>query len=331
MRGLRTSAWILALLFAFLPIAQAKVIYAYVANLESGTVSVINTSTNKVVKTIPVGIRAFCLAINRAASFVYVASYNPNTGKSKISVISTSSNSVVATFPSVEASYIAFSLSGKTAYMTTVSGGYYVYVLNTVTKKYMVPIKVQNGASALAVTPDGKFLYVVNSVSGTVSVISLATNNVVTNIALLNLQGSPSEEIAISPDGSTAYVTFYNFVNPSGPSGVQVIETATNTVVNTINVPDSPGSAKVSPDGRWLYVPQNGLGSVAVIDTSTQTVTNTIPVYAFSPSEVAFTPNGAFAYVVDTSGVSVINTATQIETGQIYLAYSVGIAVMGTW
>jgi hypothetical protein len=46
MRALRTSAWILALLFAFLPIAQAKHIYAYVANSESGTVSVINTSKN---------------------------------------------------------------------------------------------------------------------------------------------------------------------------------------------------------------------------------------------------------------------------------------------
>lgn len=329
MRALRTSVWILALLFAFLPIAQAKVIYAYVANNESGTVSVINTSTNKVVKTIPVGIRAFCLAINRAASFVYVATYNPNTGKSKISVISTSSNSVVASFPSVETSHIAFALNGKTAYMTT--DGDYVYVLNTVTKKFIAPIQVQTGAFGLAVTPDGKFLYVVNAVSGTVSVISLATNKVVTNIALLNLQGSSPEEIAISPDGSTAYVTFYNFVNQSGASGVQVIETATNTVVNTVNVADIPVSARVSPDGRWLYVPQYGLGSVAVIDTSTQTVTNTIPVHEFSPTYVAFTPNGAFAYVVDSGGVSVIDTATQTETGQIYLAYSIGIAVMGTW
>jgi YVTN family beta-propeller protein len=110
-----------------------------------------------------------------------------------------------------------------------------------------------------------------------------------------------------------------------------VIATATNTVVNTINVPDLPFSARVSPDGRWLYVPQVGLGSVAVIDTSTQTVTNTIPVHEFSPAYVAFTPNGAFAYVVDSGGVSVINTATQTETGQIYLDYSIGIAVMGTW
>lgn len=68
-----------------------------------------------------------------------------------------------------------------------------------------------------------------------------------------------------------------------------------------------------------------------MIDTSTQTVTNTIPVYAFSPTHVAFTPNGAFAYVVDNGGVSVINTATQTETGQIHVNYSIGIAVMGTW
>jgi YVTN family beta-propeller protein len=326
MRALRTSAWILTLLFALLPIAQARVIYAYVANNESGTVSVINTGTNKVVKTIPVDIRLSCLAINRAASFVYVASFDPYNGKAKISVISTSSNSVVAMFPSVGASHIAFALNGKTAYMT--SGGDYVFVLNTVTGKYMAPIKVLGATGGLAVTPNGKFLYVVSGLG--ISVISLATNKVVTNIALLNLQGSYPTEIAISPDGSTAYVTFYNWAHVNWPSGVQVIATSSNTVVNTINVPDEPASARVSPDGRWLYVTQYGLTSVAVIDTSTQSVTNTIPVQ-FSPSDVAFTPNGGFAYVVDSAGVSVINTATQIETGQVYLAYSIGIAVMGTW
>jgi YVTN family beta-propeller protein len=329
MPALRTSVWILTLLFAFLPIAQAKVIYAYVGNnpANSGTVSVINTSTNKVVKTIPVDIRIVCLAINRAASFVYVASYNPNTAKYKISVISTSSNSVVATIPSLLATHIAFALNGKTAYIAT--GGYDVEVLNTVTGKYMAPIKLQGGTSGLAVTPNGKFLYVVNGLG--VSVISLATNKVVTNITLLNLQGSYPTEIAISPDGSTAYVTFYNWVHVNWPSGVQVIATSSNTVVNTINVPAEPASARVSPDGRWLYVPQYGLTSVAVIDTSTQTVTNNIPVSGFSPADVAFTPNGAFAYVLDTGGVSVINTAKQTETGLIFVAYPKGIAVMGTW
>jgi YVTN family beta-propeller protein len=327
MRALRTSAWILALLFAFLSIAQATVIYAYVANNETGTVSVINTSTNKVVKTIPVGIRLFCLAINPAGSLVYVVSFNPYNASSKISLISTSSNSVVTTFGAVGTRNIAFSLNGKAAYMTT--DGYYVYVLNTVTKKYMTPIQVQSGATGLAVTPNGKFLYVVNSVSGTVSVISLATNKVVTNIALLNLQSSLPSEIAMSPDGSTAYVTFYNPINLSGASGIQVIATASNTVVNSIYVSDAL-SATVSPDGRWLYAGRYG-GPLTVIDTITQTVTNTIPVVA-APAGVAFTPDGAFAYVTNTTGdVPVIDTATQTWTGSIYLGhnfYPISIAVM---
>jgi YVTN family beta-propeller protein len=270
MRALRTSVWILALLFAFLPIAQARVIYAYVANNETGTVSVINTSTNKVVKTIPVGIRLFCLAINPAGSLVYVVSFDPYNGSSKFSLISTSSNSVLATFGAVGTRNIAFSLNGRTAYMTETDGGDYVFVLNTKTRKYTAPIQVQSGAAGLAVTPNGKFLYVVNSVSGTVSVISLATNKVVTNIALLNLQGSPPSQIAMSPDGSRAYVTFYSPINLGGASGIQVIATASNTVVNSIYVSD-PLSARVSPDGRWLYVGTYG-GPVTVIDTSTQTV-----------------------------------------------------------
>jgi YVTN family beta-propeller protein len=329
MRGLRISAWILVLLFAFVhctnntstsvPIAPATGIYAYVAAAETGTLSVVNTNTNEVVKTLPaLGIRLLYLAINQSGSFVYAVTLDPNTSVSDITVISTSSNEVVDTFPSIEPTNIAFAADGTTAYMTT-NGGNYVYVLNTTTKESTPDIEVQSGPGALALTPDGNFLYVVNTAALTVSVVSTATETVVTNIDLGVPSGNLPNAIAISPDGSKAYVTYFNPFEPQGPSGVVVIETASNSVVNTIDVPNEPASATVTSNGKWLYVAQTGGSSVAVIDTGTQAVTDTIPTSAcVSPTGVTFSPDGAFAYVANGgTDVCVIDTAAGTVTNYI--------------
>ena len=58
-----------------------------------------------------------------------------------------------------------------------------------------------------------------------------------------------------------------------------------------------------------------------MIDTASNTVTTTVPVGSF-PSDVAITPDGAFAYVVnrgfgDPSDVSVIDTASNTVTATV--------------
>jgi YVTN family beta-propeller protein len=67
---------------------------AYVANA-SGTVSVIDTATNSVVATIPVGIFPSGVAITPNGARVYVANI-----VNSISVIDTATNTVVVTIPS---------------------------------------------------------------------------------------------------------------------------------------------------------------------------------------------------------------------------------------
>lgn len=328
MRALRTPAWVLTLLFVFLPTAHAKTIYAYVANNESDTISVINTKTNKVVKTISMDDSPLLsLAINPAGSFLYVC------GGNNIYVVSTSTNSIVDIIGG-DFYDIVFTLNGKTAYMTTVSGSAYIYALNTKTKK-LKAISVGGSAYELAITPDGKFLYVVlvNPAPGpsAVAVISTATNQVVTNIPLGDLGGSVPVSIAISPVGSTAYVMYSPPPpQPQDPSGVLVIDTASNTVTNNIGLIGlaSPVfSGTVSPNGQWLYVAAD---AVLVIDTSTQTWTNTIPPNGTGAVDVAFTPDGAFAYAAQSSTlVGVIDVATQTVTGGIVVGeFPVGV-VMG--
>jgi YVTN family beta-propeller protein len=54
----------------------------------------------------------------------------------------------------------------------------------------------------VAVTPDGRHVYVTNVGSGTVSVLDTATNAI---SATLPVGASPTD-VAISPDGHSAYV-----------------------------------------------------------------------------------------------------------------------------
>jgi YVTN family beta-propeller protein len=71
----------------------------------------------------------------------------------------------------------------------------------------------------------------------------------------------------------------YNVANGDS-NDVSVIDTATNTVIATVNVGTSPTGVSVTPDGKKVYVANwgNQPGRVSVIDTSTNTVTASVPV-----------------------------------------------------
>jgi len=67
----------------------------YVTNLSSNNVSVVETGSNSVIATVPVGNQPYAIAVSTDGSQVYVG----NAADGTISVISTATNSVVATVP----------------------------------------------------------------------------------------------------------------------------------------------------------------------------------------------------------------------------------------
>ncbi|MFY9561809.1 MAG: beta-propeller fold lactonase family protein [Terriglobales bacterium] len=321
MRILMMSIWTLALLFVTLSISEGKTNYAYVANINDNTVSVVNTSNNSVLTTVPVGDGPWGVAVNQAGSFVYVANNHDSANGDSVSVISTSTNTVVATIKVGTVPFgVALTPNGKTAYVANANSNS-VSVINTGTKTVIKTIPVQTYPVGLAVTPNGTFVYVANDHAGTVSVISTLTNTVVNTIPV----GTGPIDVAISPDGTTAYVT------NGGSNTVSLIQTANNLVVKTINVSAGPLGAEVSPDGHWLYVASSSANVVTVIDTASQTVTTTIAVGS-GPLHVGFTEDSAFAYISNfgSNNVSVINTATRAVVNTIAVGNApIGVGLMG--
>jgi YVTN family beta-propeller protein len=82
--------------------------------------------------------------------------------------------------------------------------------------------------------------------------------------------GKRPTDIAITPDGQKVYVT--NFYDNT----VSVIETANDTVKETIDVGKAPVGVLITPDGSKVYVANSVGKSLSVIDAANDTV-ETIP------------------------------------------------------
>jgi gliding motility-associated-like protein len=270
--------------------------YAYVANTQSNNVSVINTITNTVVKTIGVGGSPLTVAVSPDDSKVYVA----NSLSDNLSVISTASNTVITTVPmQVSPSGMVFSPDGSELYVASI-GSNVIYIVNTSTNSITGSITGNYIGFGMAITPDGKTLYVADESTHYVSALSTVTNSLITDISV----GGDPYDVVISPDGTTVYA-----INDQS-GDVSVINTATNKVSTTFKVGLNPYGAVISPDGKRLYVANQTSGTISVINTADQSLITLINTGG-NPSGVSLNGDGSLLYAADhNNGVIVINTAT---------------------
>jgi YVTN family beta-propeller protein len=304
--------------------------YAYVTNYSSATVSVIDTSSNTIVTTIPTGTQPLGVAITPDGAFAYVTNFN----LAQVSVIETSSNTVIATIPvGVQPRRVAITPDGAFAYVTNQnnSGSGTVSVIETSSNTVIAMIPVGTRPVVAAITPDGAFAYVTNYGSGNVSVIDTSSNAVVATVPVQsvrpNFYGPRPFGVAITPDGAFAYIILAS-------DSIVVIETSTNTVVDTLAVGRFAFGVTFTPDGAFAYVANYAADNVLVLDTSTNTVVATVPVGS-RPRDIAITPDGAFAYVGSSGGrdVSVIDTSsnTVVDTITVSLyPFALAIASIAT-
>jgi YVTN family beta-propeller protein len=287
---------------------------AYVTS--SDGISVIDTGDNKVVDTI-LG-PAFPAAVTPDGKHVYA--FGPSTSDLvfNISVIDATDDKVVATIP-----------------------------LDV--KLVQTGVELNQNSSAIAVTPDGKHVYVTTGLCSSndfdcsprpedvyyaVWVIDTTTNKVVA--------ASPGkgfvQAITFSPDGKHTYLANYDSDSPLPPQ-VLVFDTG-----NSISLPPfgAVNAIAITPDGRHLYIPYVLFSLafplpetiVAIIDTMTNTVAQTIQVET-TPSGatltgVAVTPDGKYVYVSNqvSNSVAVIDTVSNTIVKTILVGTSpAGVAV----
>jgi YVTN family beta-propeller protein len=176
-------------------------------------------------------------------------------------------------------------------------------------------------SSAIAVSPDGKFLYVtkgkadlsVTTTPPSVVVVNLTTNKVDAEISLPGT-ADPQGGIAITPDGAFAYVP--------EPDSVYVIDTAARKVATIIPLSDSasPLHVAVTPDGTSVYVARQT--SLLAIDV----LTNSIAANILFPIPVALNrmvmdPAGRYVYVTNQGpNIAIVDAITNRYIDQIKVA-----------
>ena len=95
--------------------------FAYVVNQRSNNVSVIDTATNMVVATVPVGAVPGWVAVTPDGKYAYVTNGNAGNPPSTVSVIDTATNMVVATVPvGLGPGALAVTPDGKHVYVTII-------------------------------------------------------------------------------------------------------------------------------------------------------------------------------------------------------------------
>ncbi len=198
-----------------------------------------------------------------------------------------------------------------------------LYMVDLQTRSASLPIPVGPDPIALAVTPDGKWAYVVDGgystaknmsayrhssiFKGAVVPVNLATGRASRPI----YSGLGPISIAITPNGKWAYVADMGILGGVGNSSFAVdastvtpIDLATGRPGKPIQVGPGPGAIAITPNGKWAYVADTGtpvhpVNYVVPINLATGKVGSPIHT-GISPMAIAITPNGKWAYVADT-------------------------------
>ena len=187
-----------------------------------------------------------------------------------------------------------------------------------------------NQPVAVAVTPDGKFLYVANQTDGTVSGFSVDSAGVLTN--LLNSANTISYGVGVAPSGLA--VTADGNILYAANSG--------SNNVSAFAICDNATPSCPTPDGTLTQAPGSpfsaGLGPVAIIEDPSHTFlyvadeqSNQVSQYKISPGTGALTALSPAAVSTGVSPVSLAAitgpTASTVTTDYLYVTNLGGTSI----
>ncbi|MCL4371846.1 YncE family protein [Candidatus Marsarchaeota archaeon] len=245
--------------------------YAYVVNNGNSNISVINTSTSKVVRTISGFNYSDGVAFSPNGAYAYVSSDAYLYVNSETALLQSDNLSIV----------------------------------NTSTGSRIGTIAGFNEPLSVAIAPSGAYAYVMNNQNNTISIVNTSTRSIIGTISGFSFPYG----MAISSNGTNAYVSNYGvsqvwLINGLTHSGYEPII----SIISSFPFAAGLEGVAFLPTDSYIYVAGINYNKIAIINTSTNEVVSTIPIS--SPAYIAVSPSGAYAYVTDPTDnyISIINT-----------------------
>ena len=270
--------------------------YAYVANHASGTVSMIDTRTDKVTSTFEVGSGPWGISASVDGARLYIGAANGSLIERDLYENKESARTMIG------GSAKAVHLGPKGKLLSVVlEDRDSVALIDPPTLRVTKTVRIGGKRAKHAVfSPDGRWIYADAKGGDSVIVIDVAKGAVIRSITV----GGEPGGIGFLPDGSRAYVA-------TGGDEIVVIDPSRHAVVARLKSAAGLDEIAAHPDGKRVFVGAVNAGSVQVLDASANRFIANIEVGA-GVSDMAFTADGKKLYVACSlsDAVAVIDTST---------------------
>ncbi|MCA1493947.1 YVTN family beta-propeller repeat protein [Ensifer sp. NBAIM29] len=298
----------------------ASAYMVYVSNERDNTVSVVDSTTMEVVRTIDVGQRPRGITISHDGKLIYLCASDDDT----IQIIDTASYQIVGTLPSgPDPELFVLSPDGKTLYVANEDDNL-VTVIDLETRSVRTEIPVGVEPEGMGISPDGKTLVNTSETTNMAHFIDTGTNEITYNV-LVDTRPRFAE---FKSDNSEVWVS----AEIGGT--VSVIDTASHEIKHkiTFEIPGlraesiQPVGVRITADGTKAYVALGPANRVAVVNAKTYEVEKYVLV-GQRVWQLAFTPDQKM--VISTNGVSNDITFIDVATDEAMQSVTVGALPWG--
>jgi YVTN family beta-propeller protein len=272
----------------------------YAVNPFRSNISIIDATTNQIVRTIPFGNVRDAVPGVLALSPDGAQLYGVDTGRDQLEIISVEQSRVIASVKvGRNPTGLAVSPDGGRVYVLN-EGSSTVSVVDPKADQVVATIPFEGSRLRdLVLQPDGSRLYVSTvppstgspqpPMSGRVAIINTAKNQVTGSLRVSN----QPQSLAISPDGQRLYVAH------SDPASRQIDIIKLHGQAREGGLAGGFSSAMaLSPDAKRLYVVSSEFNQLVAVDTSNSQVLVIAPP-ANQPFALAASPDGRRLYLAD--------------------------------
>ncbi len=278
---------------------------AYIGLFKDNAVAVLDTSSNQVMKTIPIPTGPHGLVVTPDGRWVYASS----DGASTVSVIDTRTDQVSASIDVGPTPHgLAITPDGSRV-LVAGFGTDQVEAIDTSTNQIVWEVSVGQPHN-IAITPDGTTAYAASQQKGAeaLAIIDLSTG---TQTGSMPLDHTP-RALNVSTDGAAIAYTL------AGVDAVQVADLTTQALETQIPTGASPHHPLFTPDGKLGLVVAQGPGTLDLFDPATYMASGSIKVGTM-PHWIGVTSDSRWAYVTNegSNDVSVVDLAEHKVTATV--------------
>ena len=236
---MRRLSILAAAMAAGLTASPASAYMVYVSNEKDNTVTVVDSTTMEVVKTINVGQRPRGITISHDGKLIYLCASDDDT----IEIIDTATLEIVGTLPSgPDPELFVLSPDGKTLYVANEDDNL-VTVIDIEEKSVITEIPVGVEPEGMGISPDGKTMVNTSETTNMAHFIDTATHEITDNV----LVDARPRFVEFTPDGTEAWVS----AEIGGT--VSVIDNADARGQAQDHLRDSRPARRIDPAGRRAH------------------------------------------------------------------------------